>query len=63
LDDTERTNAGTFKVGDNGVGVLTYRMNQEANFDTIGITLEPDSKGDAPRGQKIFGNADKIIWY
>jgi hypothetical protein len=60
--DTERTNAGTFQVGDDGVGVLTYRMNEKANFDAIGITLEPDSKGTAPRGEKIFGNSDQIIW-
>lgn len=62
LHNSERTNAGTFQVGDDGVGVLTYRMNQEANFDTIGITLEPDSKGNTPRGQKIFGNSEQITW-
>lgn len=59
---SERTNAGTFQVGDDGVGVLTYRMDQQANFDAIGITLEPDSKGNTPRGQKIFGNSEQIIW-
>ena len=63
LNKSERTNAGTFQVGEDGVGVLTYRMNQEANFDAIGITLEPDSKGDTPRGQKMFGTTEQISWY
>jgi hypothetical protein len=62
LHNSERMNAGTFQIGDNGVGVLTYQMKQEANFDAIGITLEPDSKGNTPRGRKIFGNSEQIIW-
>jgi|SRR5690554_3293877 len=59
---SEPMNAGTFQVGKDGMGILTYRMNQAITFDAIGITLEPDSKGNSPRGQKMFSNAEPIIW-
>jgi hypothetical protein len=55
LNNSERTNAGTFQVGEDGIGVLTYRMDEQATFDDIGITLEPDSNGNTPRGKKMFG--------
>jgi hypothetical protein len=63
LEDSVRTNAGTFQVGDDKIGVLTYPMvKEELTFDSIGITLEPDSKGNEPRGQKMFANSEQIIW-
>ncbi|MGZ9583794.1 anti-sigma factor [Paenibacillus marinisediminis] len=59
IKDGVRSSAGTFRVpseGD-GVGVLTMPMESDTlTFDQIGITLEPDDKGDQPRGQKMFGS-------
>lgn len=57
-----RRSAGTFRVngGDQGVGVLAMPIRSNSlTFDTIGITLEPDDKGDHPRGEKMFGPAPK----
>lgn len=52
----ERNNCGTFRVDPEGNGVLTYVIDeQDRAFDTIGITLEPDSEGKQPRGKKILG--------
>lgn len=62
LKDDERTNAGTFKVGDQGIGVLTFAVEDSGSFESIGITLEPDGKGDQPRGPKVFASADRLNW-
>ncbi|GAA3407979.1 anti-sigma factor [Paenibacillus hodogayensis] len=54
-----RRSAGTFRVNgdDKGVGVLAMPIQSDTlTFDAIGITLEPDDKGDRPRGDKIFGS-------
>jgi hypothetical protein len=52
----ERSNCGTFKVNNQGDGVITYMIrDEERGFDTIGITLEPDAKGSRPRGKKMLG--------
>jgi hypothetical protein len=54
----KRSNCGTFKVDNRGNGVLTYELQQEeAGFDAIGITLEPDAFGDRPRGKKVLGTS------
>ncbi len=50
----QRSNAGTFRVGDNGFGVLIADM-PDVTFDNIGITLEPDANGTEPRGSKVMG--------
>jgi len=51
-----RFNGGTFRVDDNGNGVLTYDLQPfEREFETIGITLEPDALGSKPRGKKVLG--------
>lgn len=51
-----RTSAGTFRVNEKGVGLLTMGIeSDQLTFDSIGITLEPDEKGDQPRGTKAFG--------
>ncbi|WP_028549475.1 anti-sigma factor [Paenibacillus sp. UNC451MF] len=51
-----RHNSGTFRVDANGNGVLTYVIDKDnLAFDTIGITLEPDSEGTQPRGKKVLG--------
>ncbi|WP_158302019.1 anti-sigma factor [Paenibacillus mesophilus] len=53
----KRQNAGTFWVDPKGNGVLVYDLpRRDAEFDTIGITLEPDSRGNQPRGKKVLGN-------
>lgn len=51
-----RTSAGTFRVNDKGIGLLTKVIESgELSYDRIGITLEPDQWGDQPRGPKAFG--------
>lgn len=51
-----RTSAGTFRVDEKGVGLLAMGIESEQlTYDSIGITLEPDEKGDQPRGTKAFG--------
>lgn len=51
-----RLNGGTFRVDPQGNGVLTFTFDVDnREFDTIGITLEPDPLGDKPRGKKVLG--------
>ncbi|UVI28889.1 anti-sigma factor [Paenibacillus spongiae] len=60
IKDGKRTSAGTFRVGDadRGIGVLAMPIGSDRlAFDSIGITLEPDDRGDQPRGEKKFGTA------
>lgn len=55
--DGNRQSAGTFRVNNRGIGVLAMPITSDnLTFDTIGITLEPDDRGDHPRGTKIFGS-------
>lgn len=59
IKDGVRSSAGTFQVTSEGAGVGMLTMPLESdkpNFDRIGITLEPDDKGDQPRGKKMFGS-------
>jgi len=52
-----RTSAGTFRVGDDGIGVLAMPIASEPpRFDSIGITIEPDDTGDQPRGERAFAS-------
>lgn len=56
LRDGIRSSAGTFRVDEKGVGLLVMGIESEQlTYDNIGITLEPDEKGDQPRGTKAFG--------
>jgi hypothetical protein len=51
-----RLNGGTFRVDPQGNGVLTFKFDVDnREFDTIGITLEPDPLGTKPRGKKVLG--------
>lgn len=52
-----RVNGGTFRVDSLGNGVLTFTFGAGVgrDFDTIGITLEPDPEGTQPRGKKVLG--------
>lgn len=56
IHDGVRTNAGTFNVEDQGLGVLTYKLDKSFRFEKVGITLEPDSNGNEPRGQRVLGS-------
>ncbi|CAM4246218.1 anti-sigma factor [Paenibacillus alkaliterrae] len=57
LQDGERRSAGTFRVDEQGIGVLALPIAADSpSFDSIGIKLEPDDRGDQPRGEKMFGS-------
>jgi hypothetical protein len=52
----QRLNAGTFRVDEKGRGMLTYHFSDpNMQFESIGITLEPDPYGNQPRGKKVSG--------
>ncbi|MCZ8511309.1 anti-sigma factor [Paenibacillus filicis] len=56
LKEGKRTNCGTMRIGEKGTGVMTYEIPaSEYKFDSLGVTLEPDEKGDQPRGKKVLG--------
>ncbi|MNI18621.1 Anti-sigma-W factor RsiW [compost metagenome] len=56
LRDGVRSSAGTFQVDEKGIGLLSMVIDSdELVYDRIGITLEPDEKGNQPRGPKVFG--------
>ena len=47
--------AGTFRVGDKGIGVLAMPIIADSlTFDSIFITLEPDERSEQPRGMEIY---------
>ncbi|HEX6988765.1 MAG TPA: anti-sigma factor [Bacillota bacterium] len=52
--DGERVNAGVFRTDPRGNGVVIYRHPGELEFDAVGITVEPDPYGDAPRGHRVL---------
>jgi len=53
--DGHRSNAGTFRVGNDGLGVLIMDIRPGDRFDSVGVTLEPDAAGTEPRGSKVVG--------
>jgi anti-sigma-K factor RskA len=59
LNEGQRVSAGTFRVDQEGVGVLAMPIaSKDFTFEQIGITLEPDDRGDRPRGEKMFGSSN-----
>lgn len=55
--DGQRTNAGTFKVGNSGIGIMTLPLNEGLDdIDAVGVTLEPNNRSVEPRGPKMFGS-------
>ncbi|PYE43238.1 anti-sigma-K factor rskA [Paenibacillus barcinonensis] len=54
--DQQQQNAGKLKVENQmGLAVLAIPMgNHDWSFDSIAVTLEPDSQGLAPRGPQMF---------
>nr|AIA10687.1 anti-sigma-K factor rskA [uncultured bacterium] len=58
LKDGQRTSAGTFTVGSSGIGIMTLPLSKGIpEMDAIGVTLEPDSRSESPRGPKMFGSS------
>ncbi|WP_313235981.1 anti-sigma factor [Sporosarcina ureae] len=55
IDNGQRQSAGIFRPDKEGYGVLTVDMSKLNSFDTIGITLEPNTNSKQPRGKKIVG--------
>lgn len=56
IKDGKRHNGGTFRVDEQGRGVLTLELRpDETAFEAVGITLEPDAGGTQPRGKKVLG--------
>ena len=55
IDNGQRQSAGVFRPDKEGYGVLTVDLSKLNSFDTIGITLEPNTKSKQPRGKKIVG--------
>ena len=55
LRDGFRGNAGTFRVGEDGFGVLIMDIRPDDRFDSVGVTLEPDAAGTEPRGSNVVG--------
>ncbi|PIC63499.1 hypothetical protein CSV79_11510 [Sporosarcina sp. P13] len=55
IDNGQRQSAGVFRPDKAGYGVLTVDTSKFNIFDTIGITLEPDTTSKQPRGKKIVG--------
>lgn len=54
LQDGRQSNAGTFRVGDDGLGVLVTEMRPEDRFNSIGVTLEPNASGTKPRRNAVI---------
>lgn len=52
LKDGKPYNAGTF-LTQQGNGALYFTL-QPRDYDTVAITLEPDAKGDTPRGKIVL---------
>ncbi|MDB4867785.1 MAG: hypothetical protein JWR03_2118 [Cohnella sp.] len=57
MKDGKRSSAGIFTVGSSGIGLLTMPWtDKSSSFDTVGVTLEPDTRSSEPRGPKLFGS-------
>lgn len=55
MNDNKRSSAGTFQVNSQGVGLLAMPISSDDfAFRTVSISLEPDDKGNEPRGAKVF---------
>jgi anti-sigma-K factor RskA len=52
----KRTSGGVFSVNQNGYGVLEISADQPlANFESFGITIEPNGGSSQPTGKKVLG--------
>jgi anti-sigma-K factor RskA len=52
----QRTSAGTFRVNEDGYGVLLIRADQPLEtFDSLGVTAEPAGGSPAPTGPRLMG--------
>jgi hypothetical protein len=57
IKDGKRLNGGLFVVDATGKGGAANWLPGAVNFDTMGITREPDAYGTQPRGPKIMGSS------
>ncbi|GAB6992062.1 anti-sigma factor domain-containing protein [Paenibacillus pini] len=51
-----KLNAGTFVANKKGTGAVYYTFDPD-EYDTVAITLEPDAKGQQPRGTVILAGS------
>lgn len=51
----KRRSAGTFTVGDSGIGMMTYPLSGGADpVDAVEVTLEPNPNSKTPQGPELF---------
>lgn len=53
----KRTNGGVFVVDATGQGGLATWLPGNVEYDTVGVTREPDAFGTQPRGKKVMGSS------
>jgi anti-sigma-K factor RskA len=56
IKDGKRTNGGVFVVDATGKGGLATWLPEKAEWDSCGVTLEPDAFGLQPKGTKVMGS-------
>lgn len=54
--DGKRRSGGVFVVDATGTGGVATWLPDQAPFDALGITREPDALGQLPRGPKVMGS-------
>lgn len=60
LNKGQRTSAGTFTVGDSGIGILTLPVTSELpTIDSIGVTLEQGEISTTPQGPRMFSSEEQ----
>jgi hypothetical protein len=57
IKDGKRRSGGVFVVDATGAGGVAAWLPGQAEFDTLGITREPDALGQQPRGPKVMGSS------
>ncbi|MDB4895159.1 MAG: hypothetical protein JWN15_1421 [Firmicutes bacterium] len=55
--DGKRTSGGVFVIDAHGQGGCATWLTTATDFDTLGVTREPDALGLQPRGPKVMGSA------
>jgi anti-sigma-K factor RskA len=56
IKDGKRRSGGVFIIDGTGCGGVATWFPDNAEFDALGITKEPDPLGQAPRGPKVMGS-------
>lgn len=55
--DGERVSGGVFVVDKTGSGGVVAWLPPQVQFDSMGVTREPDALGSAPRGPRVLGSS------